>query len=119
MSRGVVMTVLAFGIFAIGCAREPMKSPTSAAAARGGPKLVAANDKLAPVSDFTVAATSSSSSSGGQVHEQLPTEKIVKAAEPAPTEEVLLGTADLTHGISGNGPLTNDEIKKWLDDPKN
>jgi cytochrome c peroxidase len=35
------------------------------------------------------------------------------------SEEVLLGSADLTSGIPGTGPLTIDEIKKWLDNPRN
>jgi cytochrome c peroxidase len=35
------------------------------------------------------------------------------------SEEVLLGSADLTGGIPGTGPLTIDEIKKWLDNPRN
>lgn len=51
--------------------------------------------------------------------EPLPTEKIAEAAEPAPTEEVLLGTSKLTEGIPGDGDLTVEEITKFLDDPKN
>ena len=31
----------------------------------------------------------------------------------------MFGTADLTHGIPGKGPLKTEEIKKWLADPKN
>jgi cytochrome c peroxidase len=97
-------------MLAIGCAKESAKSRSNAAAAGGGPKLVAANNGT------TVPANGAT---GGQVHEQLPTEKIVNAAEPASTEEVLLGTADLTHGIPGKGPLMTADLKKWLDDPKN
>jgi cytochrome c peroxidase len=66
-----------------------------------------------------VAATAKSDAASRQIHEQLPTEKIVKAAERVPSEEVLLGTADLTHGIPGSGSLKNDEITKWFNDPKN
>jgi len=51
--------------------------------------------------------------------EKLPTEKIVKAAEPAPSEEILLGTADLTRGIPGNGPLKKADLEKWLADAAN
>lgn len=51
--------------------------------------------------------------------EQLPTEKIAEAAKPAAEEEVLLGIDDLTKGIPGDGALTTEQIKKWLDDPKN
>lgn len=32
---------------------------------------------------------------------------------------VLLGTGELTSGIPGSGPLSVDEIKAWLTDPKN
>ena len=32
---------------------------------------------------------------------------------------VQLGTPDLTAGIPGDGPLTSDQIKAWLDDPEN
>lgn len=35
------------------------------------------------------------------------------------TEEILLGTPALTAGIPGSGSLTEDEIKTWLDNPKN
>src|SRR5262245_122572 len=109
MNRWAAAAILMCGVLAIGCADESAKSP-AVAAVSGGPKLVAAND---------AAPSPSKETTSGPVHEQLPTDKIVKAAEPAPTEEVLLGTADLTHGIPGKGPLKNDELKKWLADPKN
>ena len=32
---------------------------------------------------------------------------------------VMLGSPDLTAGIPGNGPATLDDLKIWLDDPKN
>lgn len=35
------------------------------------------------------------------------------------TEQVLLGSPDLTAGIPGDGPLTTDQIEAWLADPKN
>src|SRR5690348_8761240 len=116
MNRYLLLAVLVTGMVAVGCGQESPK-PAKTASAESGPKLVAANEKpSAPASEATNAAKASDSSDGGKVHEQLPTDKIVKAAEPAPTEEVLLGTADLTHGIPGKGPLKKDEIKKWLDD---
>lgn len=37
----------------------------------------------------------------------------------ARSEVVLLGSAELTSGIPGTGPLTTDEIRKWLDNPRN
>ncbi len=41
------------------------------------------------------------------------------AVAPAEPEETSLGTAALTAGIPGEGPLAVNEIKRWLDDPKN
>ncbi len=35
------------------------------------------------------------------------------------TDKVLLGSPDLTAGISGEGDLTLDQIKAWLDNPRN
>jgi len=35
------------------------------------------------------------------------------------TEEILLGTPELTAGVPGSGPLSEEEIKAWLDNPKN
>ena len=46
-------------------------------------------------------------------------------AEPVVTpvsnesEQVQLGTPELTAGIPGSGPLSENEIKAWLDDPQN
>jgi cytochrome c peroxidase len=36
-----------------------------------------------------------------------------------PPEKVKLGDPTLTAGIPGDGPLTDDQLDKWLDDPKN
>jgi cytochrome c peroxidase len=43
------------------------------------------------------------------------------APTPKASKKVLLGpaTPELTAGIPGTGPLTLDELKVWLDDPKN
>jgi cytochrome c peroxidase len=49
--------------------------------------------------------------------ESLSTEKLAAPA-PITTEEVMLGDATLTTGVPGNGPLTKDEIQKWLNDSK-
>ncbi|MGD9645233.1 MAG: cytochrome c peroxidase [Pirellulales bacterium] len=38
---------------------------------------------------------------------------------PADSNQVLLGSGDLLTGIPGEGPLTVEQIKAWLDDPKN
>lgn len=42
-----------------------------------------------------------------------------EAGSPAKEEKVLLGADDLTKGIPGEGPLTTEQIQKWVDDPKN
>ena len=34
-------------------------------------------------------------------------------------EEVIIGSAELTVGVPGNGPLSLDDLKVWLDNPKN
>lgn len=41
------------------------------------------------------------------------------AEQRAAAEKVMLGDPSLTSGIPGEGPLTVEEIQKWLDDPKN
>ncbi|HEX5103591.1 MAG TPA: hypothetical protein VFV87_07270 [Pirellulaceae bacterium] len=40
------------------------------------------------------------------------------ASAPAVLQTVLLGSSDLTAGIPGKGPLTADQIKAWLANPK-
>lgn len=42
----------------------------------------------------------------------------ISAAEPVPAT-VLLGQGDLLTGLPGNGPLTADELRSWLANPKN
>lgn len=41
------------------------------------------------------------------------------AAESPPTEKITLGDPSLTAGIPGSGPLTLDDVRRWIDDPKN
>jgi cytochrome c peroxidase len=41
------------------------------------------------------------------------------AADPTTTHKVTLGSPDLTAGIAGKGPLTIEQIKKWLANPAN
>jgi cytochrome c peroxidase len=40
-------------------------------------------------------------------------------AAASKVEEVMLGSPELTAGIPGSGPLKLEEIKAWLDNPKN
>ena len=105
MGRCFVSTVVVFGLMGLaGCAKEGVKASAGAAGATkvdGTAKPQAVN-AVAPVHE-----------------EKLPTEKIVAAAEPALSEEVMLGNADLTHGMPGTGALTKEVIETWLADPKN
>jgi len=82
--------------------------------------LAAANDKPAADTAARASTTPAAPADGtaNQTNEKLPTETIA-AAEPAPTEEVLLGVVDLTKGIPGSGPLNKEELDNWLADPKN
>lgn len=43
----------------------------------------------------------------------------VQRINAAEKEQVKLGSSKLTSGIPGNGPLTVQQIKKWLSDPAN
>ena len=124
MSKRILLTlgVMVCGLVVVGGCGEKSTKPQASGATTGaeavpveeGPKLVAATDK--PAAEAAAPATEASSEKHS---EPLPTETIVAAAEPAPTEEVLLGTAELTHGIPGEGPLTTEQIDTWLADPKN
>src|SRR5262249_47377293 len=119
MRRCLWLMVLVCGVVAVGCSKDSAKHAKTASV-ESGPTLVAATNTVRTRPSDAAGNSKSNSSEGSvQDHEKLPTEKIVSAAEPAPTEEVLLGTADLTRGIPGKGPLKNDEIRKWLDNPKN
>ncbi len=93
----------------------PAKTDEKAASAKTDEKgtrdagTTKAEVKTAPASDVA-----------SKTHqEKIATEKIVAAAKPPAEEEVLLGIADLTQGIPGKGPLTIEQIQKWLADPKN
>ena len=44
---------------------------------------------------------------------------VVRPADRMEDGRILLGTASLTAGITGTGPLNSAEIEQWLDDPRN
>lgn len=123
MSRfGVFVLVLGMAM-TVGCSKKAADSQAKAAAeeeaaavevVEDGPKLEAAESTAtdSPTAEIAPAAESPAT-------EPLPTEEIAATAEPAPTEEVLLGAEELTVGVPGEGTLTADDIKKWLDDKKN
>ncbi len=148
MKRSVVLTwiVLASCSFVgfVGCEKKPVapaagsKSSAAVADKAGtvlvdkGPQLGPANDKpaespaakpaerAAPAPPAEPAKEEKKEAPAADAKKlQLPTEKIAAAAKPAAQEEVLLGIDDLTKGIPGEGALTIEQIKKWLDDPRN
>ena len=72
-------------------------------------------DESADASDDSAVSTASA---GDANTERLPTEKL-SVPQPIATEEVMLGEPTLTTGVPGTGPLTVEEIEKWLDQAKN
>jgi cytochrome c peroxidase len=115
MSRfGLIVLVL--GLTATtGCSQELAESQSKAATDTSD-NTVADNDASSTEQKDD---SQTSAASDEKATEPLPTDEIAEAAEPAPTEEVLLGTEELTVGIPGEGVLTTDNIKKWLDNKKN
>jgi cytochrome c peroxidase len=111
MTRFALMVAIS-GLLVCGCTEAARKHNA------------AAGTKSSEKAETKTAATDSKAETKSEANqpkheEKLPTQKIVKAAEPAPSEEILLGTADLTHGIPGSGPLKKAEIEKWLANPAN
>jgi cytochrome c peroxidase len=70
-----------------------------------------AAEPMAPVAAPAVKPTEVAKS------ESAPSE--IEPSASSETEKVILGSPDLTAGIPGSGPLSTDDIKKWLADPKN
>ncbi len=80
----------------------------------------ASNEESQAVADAPAVretTTVSIAASTDEPTERLPTEKLTAPA-PITTEEVMLGAPELTGGVPGTGPLTVEEIKKWLDEPQ-
>ncbi len=57
--------------------------------------------------------------SAAHAQEATATEAKVDDAEANKSNKVLLGSPELTAGIPGEGPLTREQVQKWLDDPAN
>lgn len=123
----VVVVLVCGGVGVVGCSKSGKQPPAAANSGKNsgvdeGPKLTTANDTPIatdekPAMPATEAAPAADASS--QKPAESPNETAAAADEPAPEEEVLLGTADLTKGVPCTGPLTNAELEKWLADPKN
>jgi cytochrome c peroxidase len=63
-------------------------------------------------------STENGSATNSEARAPLPTEKLAAPA-PIANEEIMLGDPSLTSGIPGVGPLTEEEIQRWLNVPKN
>jgi cytochrome c peroxidase len=98
------------------------------------PAVVASGAVNAPAATANEATETTTSPSGdsaevGRQASAAAAQDKTPAAEPpagtsavaaaVPVESILLGTAVLTQGIPGDGSLTVDAIKAWLEDPAN
>ena len=79
------------------------------------PKTEAAAADPAPAKDEAVATEATA-----EVEEEAPA-KVVEKVEPIKVEPIIveLGSPELTEGIPGEGALSTEEIKAWLDTPGN
>ncbi|HZZ71740.1 MAG TPA: cytochrome c peroxidase [Pirellulales bacterium] len=55
----------------------------------------------------------------GWAHGETPLKSTAAPAASAATQKVLLGKGELTRGIPGDGPLTQAQLRTWLDNPHN
>lgn len=93
------------GLLVAGCERPKAALPVSKSTAdRAEP----AADKTGPTPALNVGAGPADVSAADE-----------SAAEKKSSTKVMLGSPELTAGIPGEGPLTLEELKVWLDDPKN
>jgi cytochrome c peroxidase len=93
--------------------RDSKAMTKSEAVATDAEAAVAEAAPAATVStDVDAAATSKIAETAAEVTGE-------KLADAMPEETVKLDDPSLTAGIPGDGPLSLDEIKKWLADPKN
>ena len=93
------------GLFAVGCERPKQPLPLAqvpVVRAQSGSETKAPTP--APENDASEA-------------EDSPAAKTL--IEDKPSNKVMLGSPELTAGIPGEGPVTLEDIKAWLDNPKN
>src|SRR5688572_9494750 len=68
----------------------------------------------------TVAKPKENDANGDNAAEPTPVAAVDSAATKGkPSNKVTLGSPELTAGIPGSGPLKMEELKAWLDAPKN
>jgi cytochrome c peroxidase len=116
-----MLSTLALMFMATGC--QPIAQPTTQT-----PQPSGTADK--PAGDERAVAPFGSTARSGEADDQRTTTELATAPDSAtnarataPTDEqtktVRLGDDILTAGIPGEGPLTIEQIKTWLDDPGN
>lgn len=104
--KAQMWSLIAVGVIATaGC--QPGDAPTAASTTSDSSAVVSA---VEPVSGESLATPEDDS-----VTVPAP----VSETEPPEPEVVLLGSPELTAGIPGDGPLTVEQIQKWLDAPRN
>lgn len=114
LTHCTLVALVALSLAVVGCGTET-KKPASDSKKTGG----TATDKAAGS-----AASSSAASSGDESEKAADGAQATAAAQQATAAaqqaaKTLLGSPELTAGIPGEGKLTVEQIKAWLDDPKN
>lgn len=104
-----------------------MKFATAMAACGLSLLLVGCGTPAAPSTEGSVESPVADAENGGAATESPAgalgepgtTGAVVETPTPAVDAKILLGSPELTAGISGDGPLTVEQVRAWLDDPKN
>lgn len=104
--------VMVASVMLTGCSRQPAAPPQEAAKAEPSVETNTPSDQQSPQAP-------TDNHTENKPSEKAVSETTAQPTETAQTEEVLLGSAELTRGIPGDGPLTMEQIRQWLDDPKN
>ena len=124
-------SLLAAGLIAIalGCSSKPVEEPI-AAVANEPDVLEASNEALDEATVETASAAQVASAAGDQKKKAAPAQGAEDGPKPEAkagdekssskgSDKILLGGDELTKGIPGDGPLTNEVIQEWLGDPEN
>ncbi|MGD9721918.1 MAG: cytochrome-c peroxidase [Pirellulales bacterium] len=102
-----------------GCAPAKPKAPDAATA----PAESAAATEAAPAAEqkeaAAVAEAAPATTDAAPAPATTDAAPAASTADSAQSNTVLLGSAELFAGIPGEGALTEEQIKVWLDDPKN
>jgi cytochrome c peroxidase len=82
-------------------------------------KQQAAEPTSKAVPSPTVATTPATPPTAGSPASTAQTETAPTPATPPSTSKVVLGDPSLTAGIPGDGPLTDEQIRAWIEKPEN